>query len=83
MKAHGMVFWVLCIMQNYWYVSDKRRERFVAMCRDPDVQALTWQAYMYKKLVKARPGAHLRIFLKDMAHLFGLIPLNRDSVTSK
>ncbi len=74
MKAHGMVFWVLGIMQNYWYVSDKRRERFVAMCRDPDVQALTWQAYMYKKLVKARPGAHLRIFLKDMAHLCGLIP---------
>ena len=74
MKAHGMVFLVLGIMQRYWYVSDKRRARFVAMCRDPDVQALTWQAYMYKKLVKARPGAHLRIFLKDMAHLFGLIP---------
>jgi geranylgeranyl reductase len=71
MKANGMVFWVLGIMQRFWYSSDKRRERFVTMCRDPDVQRLTWEAYMNKKLVKARPGAHMRIFVKDMAHLLG------------
>jgi geranylgeranyl reductase len=71
MKANGMVFWVLGIMQRFWYASDKRRERFVTMCRDPDVQRLTWEAYMNKKLVKARPGAHMRIFVKDMAHLLG------------
>jgi geranylgeranyl reductase len=41
------------------------------MCRDPDVQRLTWEAYMNKQLVKARPGAHVRIFVKDMAHLLG------------
>ncbi len=56
MKANGMVFWLLGIMQRFWYSSDKRRERFVTMCRDPDVQRLTWEAYMNKKLVKARPG---------------------------
>ena len=72
MKAHGMVFWVLGIMQHFWYSSDKRRERFVSICRDPDVQRLTWQAYMYKKLVRAQPLTHLRIFAKDMAHLLGL-----------
>lgn len=71
MKAHGRVFWILGIMQYFWYSSDKRRERFVSMCRDPDVQELTWQAYMNKELVRAKPGAHLRIFFKDMAHLFG------------
>jgi geranylgeranyl reductase len=59
-------------MQYFWYSSDKRRERFVAMCADPDVQRLTWQAYMNKKLVRADPLAHLRIFLKDTAHLLGL-----------
>lgn len=72
MRSHGMVFRVLGIMQWFWYSSDRRRERFVSMCRDPDVQRLTWQAYMHKKLVRARPGAHLRIFLKDAAHLLGL-----------
>ncbi|NJC05533.1 geranylgeranyl reductase [Sphingomonas kaistensis] len=72
MKAHGKVFWVLRLMQYFWYKSDKRRERFVHMCADKDVQHLTWQAYMNKRLVRAKPGAHLRIFLKDTAHLLGL-----------
>ena len=75
MHAHGKVFWVLGIMQKFWYSSDKRRERFVSMCRDPDVQHLTWQAYMHKKLVKAKPMAHVRIFFKDLAHLAGFARL--------
>jgi geranylgeranyl diphosphate/geranylgeranyl-bacteriochlorophyllide a reductase len=73
MRAHGMVFWVLGIMQHFWYSTDNRRERFVGICADEDVQRLTWQAYMYKKLVRAKPLTHLRIFAKDMAHLLGLV----------
>lgn len=73
MKEHGTVFWVLGIMQYFWYRNDKRRERFVAMCKDPDVQRLTWEAYMNKKLVRRDPLAHVRIFFKDMAHLLGVI----------
>ena len=72
MKAHGRVFLILGIMQRFWYSSDKRRESFVKMCRDPDVQRLTWEAYMNKKLVRSKPVAHARIFFKDLAHLFGL-----------
>ncbi len=75
MKAHGRVFWILGIMQRFWYNSDKRRERFVSICRDPDVQELTWEAYMHKRLVKAKPMAHVRIFFKDMAHLLGFAPV--------
>jgi geranylgeranyl reductase len=73
MKDHGRVFWVLGMMQRFWYSSDKRRERFVSICRDPDVQQLTWQAYMHKKLVRGRPMAHARIFAKDLGHLLGLV----------
>ncbi|MCP4637125.1 MAG: geranylgeranyl diphosphate reductase [Methyloversatilis sp.] len=73
MKAHGRVFMVLGIMQRFWYASDRRRERFVSICRDPDVQHLTWQAYMHKRLVRARPLAHMRIFFKDLAHLCGIV----------
>jgi geranylgeranyl reductase len=72
MKAHGKVFWVLGLMQNFWYSSDKRRERFVSICRDRDVQQLTFESYMNKELVRKKPMAHVRIFLKDMAHLLGL-----------
>jgi geranylgeranyl reductase len=74
MKAHGRVFWILGMMQRFWYANDKRRERFVSICRDPDVQELTWQAYMHKKLVRAKPMAHMRIFFKDLAHLVGVVP---------
>ena len=77
MKAHGRVFWILGMMQYFWYKNDKRRERFVKMCEDPDVQRLTWEAYMNKQLVRRDPMAHLRIFFKDLGHLFGLRALER------
>jgi geranylgeranyl diphosphate/geranylgeranyl-bacteriochlorophyllide a reductase len=73
MKAHGRVFWVLGIMQFFWYRNDKRRERFVSICRDPDVQRLTWEAYMNKELGRADPMAHMRIFFNDLAHLLRLV----------
>ncbi|BCM82450.1 geranylgeranyl diphosphate reductase [Methylobacterium indicum] len=70
LKAHGRVFWILRLMQSVWYRNDALRERFVSICRDPDVQSLTWDAYMNKELVRAKPAAHARIFFKDLAHLF-------------
>jgi geranylgeranyl reductase len=68
---HGKVFFILGIMQYFWYSSDKRRERFVKICEDKDVQQLTWQAYTEKKLVRAKPLAHVKIFFKDLGHLVG------------
>ena len=73
MKAHGRVFWILGIMQRFWYSSEWRRERFVTMCGDRDVQRLTWESYMNKKLTRKKPVAHVRIFFKDLAHLFRLV----------
>ncbi len=75
MRAHGQVFRVLGVMQRFWYHTDNRRERFVAICRDRDVQRLTFEGYMYKKLVKAEPLSHLRIFFKNLGHLSGLVPV--------
>ncbi|MGX0877651.1 geranylgeranyl reductase [Roseovarius sp. MBR-154] len=74
MREHKTVFRVLASMQNAYYKSDERRERFVSLCHDIDVQRLTFEAYMNKKLVKARPMAHLRIGLKNLAHLTRLVP---------
>ena len=72
MREHGKVFWVLGIMQSFWYSSDKRREKFVKICEDKDVQQLTFESYMNKVLVRKKPMAHVRIFFKDLAHLFGM-----------
>lgn len=74
MKAHRRVFFILNVMQHFWYRNDALRERFVSMCADKDVQRLTWQSYMNKELVRRKPVAHIKIFLKDLAHLTGLVP---------
>ncbi len=73
LKEHGTVFKVLRSMQNAYYRSDDRRERFVSLCHDIDVQRLTFEAYMNKKLVAARPMAHLKIGVKNLMHLMGVV----------
>ncbi len=77
MKEHKMVFRVLGSMQNAYYRSDERRERFVSLCHDVDVQRLTFEAYMNKKLVRARPMAHFKIGIKNLAHLTRLVAPTR------
>ena len=74
MKEHKNVFKILRAMQDAYYKSDDRRERFVSLCHDVDVQRLTFEAYMNKELVKARPLAHIKIGIKNLAHLTGLVP---------
>ena len=73
MAEHKTVFRVLRAMQDAYYKSDDRRERFVSLCHDVDVQRLTFEAYMNKRIVRARPMAHLRIMAKNIAHLSGLV----------
>jgi geranylgeranyl reductase len=73
MRDNKTVFKVLRSMQDAYYKSDDRRERFVSLCHDVDVQKLTFEAYMNKKLVAARPLAHLKIGVKNVAHLLGLV----------
>ncbi len=73
MSNHQTVFKVLGAMQNAYYRSDDRRERFVSLCKDKDVQKLTFEAYMHKKLMRTKFLAHLKIMVKNIAHLTGLI----------
>ncbi len=73
MKDNKTVFKVLRSMQDAYYKSDDRRERFVSLCHDKDVQTLTFEAYMNKKLVAARPFAHIKIGFKNVAHLLGWV----------
>ncbi len=72
MKGHGTPFMVLGFMQMCWYRNDKRREQFVGMCADKDIQRLTWEGYLDKKLVRKDPIAHLKIAYKDTMQWLGL-----------
>lgn len=69
MAEHGRVFFILGIMQAVWYRSDRFRERFVSLCADPDIQRLTWESYLNKRLVHRDPLGHVRVFFKDLAQL--------------
>ncbi len=73
MSEHKTVFRVLEAMQNAYYKSDERRERFVSLCKDEDVQRLTFESYMNKKLITKKPLAHIKIMIKNLLHLTGLI----------
>lgn len=73
LREHGAVFRILRSMQDAYYKSDMRRERFVSLCHDIDVQRLTFEAYMNKRLVKARPLAHIKIGVKNLMHLMGVV----------
>lgn len=72
MREHGQVFLILGLMQQFWYSSDRRRERFVAICGHRDVQRLMWDGYLEKRLVRRDPMAHLRVFATNMRHMAGL-----------
>jgi geranylgeranyl reductase len=80
MRAHGRVFFILGILQAIWYRNDRFREKFVAMCADPDVQRLTWESYLNKALVRRDPWAHLRVFFKDLRALLGIPAGGHDPV---
>lgn len=73
MRDHKMVFKVLRQMQDAYYKNDDRRERFVSLCHDIDVQRLTFEAYMNKEMKFSKPLAHLKIGIKNMLHLTGLV----------
>ncbi|MDY8108505.1 geranylgeranyl diphosphate reductase [Fulvimarina sp. 2208YS6-2-32] len=68
---HGTVFAILGLLQGVWYRSDWLRERFVAICKDADVQRMTWESYMHKKLTRESPLAHGRILMQNIGHYFG------------
>jgi geranylgeranyl diphosphate/geranylgeranyl-bacteriochlorophyllide a reductase len=73
MKSHGKVFFALGILQWIWYRNDRLRESFVSLCKDRDVQRLTWESYMNKELVRRDPLAHIRVFFKDLGSLIGVV----------
>jgi len=60
-KQYGTTYKVLEILQNIFYRNDSAREAFVEMCDDMDVQRLTFDSYLYKKVVAMKPLQQLKI----------------------
>ena len=68
-KQYGMTYLVLDILQRVFYRSDATREAFVEMCADMDVQRLTFDSYLYKRVVPANPLVQMKITAKTIGSL--------------
>jgi len=68
-RRYGTTYKVLEILQNLFYSSDAAREAFVEMCGDQDVQRLTFDSYLYKRVVPMNPWQQIKLTLLTMASL--------------
>jgi geranylgeranyl diphosphate/geranylgeranyl-bacteriochlorophyllide a reductase len=68
-KQYGATYLVLDILQRVFYRTDATREAFVEMCDDIDVQRLTFDSYLYKRVVPANPLTQLKITAKTIGSL--------------
>jgi len=84
-KKYGTTYKVLEILQNIFYRNDSAREAFVEMCDDMDVQRLTFDSYLYKKVVAMKPLQQLRITFLTLGSILrgkALAPLKYKPVKS-
>jgi geranylgeranyl reductase len=66
-RKYGATYKVLEILQNIFYSNDAAREAFVEMCDDKDVQRLTFDSYLYKRVVAMNPWQQLKLTAKTLA----------------
>ena len=84
-KKYGTTYKVLEILQNIFYRNDYAREAFVEMCDDMDVQRLTFDSYLYKKVVAMKPLQQLKLTLLTLGSILrgrALAPLKYKPVQS-
>jgi len=68
-RLYSPIFFGLQVLQSVYYKSDRLRESFVAICRDKDVQGITFDSYLYKKMVPAPWSVQMKIMAKNVYHL--------------
>lgn len=66
-RKYGPTYKVLEILQNIFYSNDPAREAFVEMCDDKDVQRLTFDSYLYKRVVAMNPWQQLKLTVRTLA----------------
>jgi geranylgeranyl reductase len=66
-RKYGSTYKVLEILQNIFYSNDPAREAFVEMCADKDVQRLTFDSYLYKRVVPMNPWQQIKLTVLTLA----------------
>ncbi|KAM7269310.1 hypothetical protein ACFE04_024807 [Oxalis oulophora] len=68
-KTYWPTYKVLDILQKVFYRSDPAREAFVEMCADKYVQKMTFDSYLYKKVVPGNPLDDLKLAVNTIGSL--------------
>lgn len=68
-KQFGIIFTGLGVMQWLYYRNDRLRESFVSILEDKHVQQISFDSYLYKKMVPAPLWVQLKITAKNLYHL--------------
>ncbi|KAJ6811732.1 uncharacterized protein M6B38_150430 [Iris pallida] len=73
LKKFDQTYWptykVLDILQKVFYRSNPAREAFVEMCADEYVQKMTFDSYLYKKVVPGNPLDDLKLAVNTIGSL--------------
>ncbi|XP_065877457.1 geranylgeranyl diphosphate reductase, chloroplastic [Euphorbia lathyris] len=68
-KTYWPTYKVLDVLQRVFYRSNPAREAFVEMCADEYVQKMTFDSYLYKKVVPGNPLDDLKLAVNTIGSL--------------
>ena len=84
-RKYCATYVVLDLLQRIFYRNDAAREAFVEMCDDKDVQRLTFDSYLYKRVVAMNPWQQLKLTVLTIGAVLrgnALAPGSYDAVPS-
>ncbi|KAI8528895.1 hypothetical protein RHMOL_Rhmol12G0183200 [Rhododendron molle] len=77
-KTYWPTYKVLDVLQKVFYRSNPAREAFVEMCADEYVQKMTFDSYLYKKVVPGNPLDDLKLAVNTIGSLVRANALRRE-----
>ncbi|RWW22099.1 hypothetical protein BHE74_00019256 [Ensete ventricosum] len=77
-KMYWPTYKVLDVLQKVFYRSNAAREAFVEMCADEYVQKMTFDSYLYKKVVPGNPLDDLKLAVNTIGSLVRANALRRE-----
>ncbi|GMH21417.1 hypothetical protein Nepgr_023259 [Nepenthes gracilis] len=77
-KKYWSTYKVLDVLQKVFYRSNPAREAFVEMCGDEYVQKMTFDSYLYKRVVPGNPWEDLKLAVGTVGSLVRAYGLRRE-----
>ncbi|TQD79945.1 hypothetical protein C1H46_034498 [Malus baccata] len=77
-KTYWPTYKVLDVLQKVFYRSNPAREAFVEMCADEYVQKMTFDSYLYKRVVPGNPWEDLKLAVNTIGSLVRASALRRE-----